>query len=81
MPTLIQDSPCIVQRDLDGKKYTLYKTKIRLRDGSQTIYFFSTPEWIDKLYKKDKYLPCALPDGYGFRENPRNGFLSVKKGV
>lgn len=55
-----------------GVKYYLNSKKVTLRGGKeQTIYYFSKderPETVDKL-----------PDGFVVNENPRNGFLTVKR--
>ncbi len=57
-----------------GVKYYLHKMDVTLRGGKQqTIYFFSKDE------KNDKGEPCDLPEGRIVTENPRNGFLTVKK--
>ena len=55
-----------------GVTYYLHKKDVTLRGGKQqTIYYFAKderPEAID-----------ALPEGYGVVENPRNGFLTLKR--
>lgn len=55
-----------------GVKYYLNSKKVTLRGGKeQIIYYFSKderPETVDKL-----------PDGFVVNENPRNGFLTVKR--
>lgn len=55
-----------------GVTYYLHKKDVTLRGGKQqTIYYFAKderPEAID-----------ALPEGYGVIENPRNGFLTLKR--
>ena len=54
-----------------GVTYYLNSKKVTLRGGKeQTIYYFSKdvrPEGSD------------LPDGFVVNENPRNGFLTVKR--
>lgn len=54
-----------------GVTYHLNSKKVVLRGGKeQTIYYFSKdvrPEATD------------LPDGFSVNENPRNGFLTVKR--
>ena len=51
-----------------GITYYLHKTEVTLRGGkTQTIYFFAKGE------------PCDLPDDRIVTENPRNGFLTIKK--
>lgn len=55
-----------------GVTYYLHKKDVTLRGGKQqTIYYFAKderPEAIDEL-----------PAGYGVVENPRNGFLTLKR--
>lgn len=55
-----------------GVTYYLHKKDVVLRGGKeQTIYYFAKderPEAID-----------ALPEGYEVVENPRNGFLTLKR--
>ena len=55
-----------------GVKYFLNSKEVTLRGGKkQVIYYFSKderPEAVDKL-----------PDGMVVNENPRNGFLTVKR--
>lgn len=55
-----------------GTTYYLNSKEVTLRGGKkQTIYYFSKderPEAVDKL-----------PDGMVVNENPRNGFLTVKR--
>lgn len=55
-----------------GTKYYLNSKEVTLRGGKkQTIYYFSKderPEAVDQL-----------PDGMVVNENPRNGFLTVKR--
>ena len=55
-----------------GVTYYLNAKKVTLRGGrEQTIYFFS----------KDggRLEAAALPEGRVVNENPRNGFLTLKK--
>ena len=57
-----------------GVTYYLHKKDVTLRGGKQqTIYFFAKS---DKGAKGD---PTGLPEGFEVTENPRNGFLTVKK--
>jgi hypothetical protein len=55
-----------------GVTYYLNSKEVTLRGGKlQTIYYFSKdkrPEAVE-----------ALPDGMMVNENPRNGFLTVKR--
>lgn len=55
-----------------GVTYYLNSKEVTLRGGKkQVIYYFS----------KDKRPEAAdLPDGFVVNENPRNGFLTVKRG-
>ncbi len=56
-----------------GVKYHLNSKKVVLRGGKeQTIYYFSKDE------RKDT--STDLPKGMSVNENPRNGFLTVKRG-
>ncbi len=54
-----------------GVTYHLNSKAVTLRGGKlQTIYYFS----------KDQRPEAAdLPDGFVVNENPRNGFLTVKR--
>lgn len=55
-----------------GVTYYLNSKDVTLRGGKlQTIYYFS---------KDERPEACELPGGYVVTENPRNGFLTVKKG-
>ena len=57
-----------------GVKYYLHKSEVTLRGGKpQTIYFFTKDE------NGGKGTPCDLPDDREVNENPRNGFLTLKK--
>ena len=57
-----------------GVKYYLHKSEVTLRGGKQqTIYFFT------KVAKNAKGTPCDLPADRMVVENPRNGFLTLKK--
>jgi hypothetical protein len=55
-----------------GVKYYLNSKEVTLRGGKkQTIYYFSKdvrPEAV-----------AAVPTGFVVNENPRNGFLTVKR--
>lgn len=54
-----------------GVTYILNKKEVELRGGkSQMIYYFS---------KDLRPEACDLPIGYSVMENPRNGFLTVKR--
>lgn len=56
-----------------GVQYFLHKKDVVLRGGKeQTIYFFAKTEG-------GKGTPCDLPAGYEVTENPRNGFLTIRK--
>lgn len=55
-----------------GVKYYLNCKDVVLRGGkSQTIYYFSKDDRSDTS--------CDLPAGMSVNENPRNGFLTVKR--
>jgi hypothetical protein len=57
-----------------GITYYLHKQDVQLRGGkTQTIYFFA------KKANNEKGEPTDLPEGRIVQENPRNGFLVVKK--
>lgn len=54
-----------------GVTYHLNSKKVTLRGGKeQTIYYFS---------KDERPEAADLPDGMTVNENPRNGFLTVKR--
>ena len=54
-----------------GVTYYLNSKLVTLRGGKQqTIYYFS---------KDQRPEACDLPDGMTVNENPRNGFLTVKR--
>jgi hypothetical protein len=56
-----------------GVTYFLHSKSVTLRGGkAQTIYFFAKDERPDDALE-------ALPEGYTVQENPRNGFLTLKK--
>lgn len=55
-----------------GVTYYLNSKAVTLRGGkTQTIYYFSKDE-------RDE-TGCDIPDGYTVGENPRNGFLTLKR--
>lgn len=55
-----------------GVTYYLNSKKVTLRGGKeQTIYYFS---------KDERPEASELPSGFVVNENPRNGFLTVKRG-
>jgi hypothetical protein len=54
-----------------GVTYHLNSKKVTLRGGKdQVIYYFS---------KDNRPEASDLPDGFVVNENPRNGFLTVKR--
>lgn len=56
-----------------GVTYFLHNKDVTLRGGKeQTIYFFAKAVG-------GKGTPCDLPAGYEVTENPRNGFLTIRK--
>lgn len=55
-----------------GVTYYLNSKKVTLRGGKQqTIYYFSKDERAET--------GTELPAGFSVNENPRNGFLTVKR--
>lgn len=57
-----------------GVTYYLHSLVVKLRGGKeQTIYFFSETE------NGAKGQPVDLPEDREVLENPRNGFLVIKK--
>ena len=55
-----------------GVTYYLNSKEVTLRGGKvQTIYYFSKDE--------REETGCALPEDMSVNENPRNGFLTVKR--
>ena len=57
-----------------GVTYYLHKTEVTLRGGKpQTIYFFA------KVENNEKGTPAELPEDREVQENPRNGFLTIRK--
>lgn len=55
-----------------GVVYHLNSKDVNLRGGRvQTIYYFT---------KEERDTGCSLPEGHKVVENPRNGFLVLKKG-
>jgi hypothetical protein len=58
-----------------GVTYYLHSKMVTLRGGKQQrIYFFAKEERPDDAVSD-------LPEGYTVVENPRNGFLTLKKAV
>ncbi|HWZ65210.1 MAG TPA: hypothetical protein VNX65_00250 [Patescibacteria group bacterium] len=56
-----------------GVTYFLHSKLVTLRGGKQQrIYFFAKDE-------RPADAVDALPEGYMVQENPRNGFLTLKK--
>lgn len=56
-----------------GTKYYLHYKDVVLKGGrEQRIYWFAKEEG-------GKGTPCELPEGFEVVENPRNGFLAVRK--
>lgn len=55
-----------------GVTYYLHKKDVTLRGGKlQTIYYFAKDERPEAINE--------LPVNYGVVENPRNGFLTLKR--
>lgn len=58
-----------------GVEYILHYKDVTLRGGrEQRIYFFAKEESTE-----NGRVPTDLPEGYSVVENPRNGFLTIKK--
>lgn len=58
-----------------GVTYFLHSKEVTLRGGKlQRIYFFAKDE-------RPADAVTDLPEGYTVVENPRNGFLTLKKAV
>ncbi|MEO7364382.1 MAG: hypothetical protein ABIV43_02640 [Candidatus Saccharimonadales bacterium] len=56
-----------------GVTYFLNSKEVTLRGGKvQRIYYFS---------KDERPEGSDLPAGFSVNENPRNGFLTIKRGV
>lgn len=56
-----------------GVTYYLHSKDVTLRGGKeQTIYYFAKDERPGESVD-------SLPDGYAVAENPRNGFLVLKR--
>lgn len=54
-----------------GVTYHLNCQQVTLRGGrAQTIYYFS---------KNIRGTACEMPEGFEVAENPRNGFLTVRR--
>ena len=78
MIKIINEKPLVVYSEIRKMKYGLYKAVVMLRGGKkQTIYYFSNPE--THIARNYKHEAVALPEGYKIVENPRNGFLTVRK--
>lgn len=80
MIKIIQNQPCVVYSEKLDKTYTLYRTKVRLRnDPVQTIYYFSSSKQRHHNNMGYKVEQVALPVGYYLVENPHNGFITIKQ--
>jgi hypothetical protein len=56
-----------------GVTYYLHSKEVTLRGGKvQRIFYFAKDERPNDAVEE-------LPEGYGVQENPRNGFLTLKK--
>ena len=56
-----------------GVTYYLHSKDVTLRGGKQQrIYYFAKDE-------RPNEAEAAIPDGYMVVENPRNGFLTLKR--
>lgn len=59
------------QENAKGVTYYLNMKDVTLRGGKvQTIYYFS---------KDERDTACAMPTGFEVTENPRNGFLTLRR--
>ncbi|MDL2327668.1 hypothetical protein LJC64_03310 [Ruminococcaceae bacterium OttesenSCG-928-A11] len=57
-----------------GTNYFLHYKDVTLKGGRvQRIYWFAKEE------STEKGTPTELPEGYEVVENPRNGFLAIRK--
>lgn len=70
---LLSDRRVYAFRSSNGTVYFLHSKLVTLRGGKeQRIYFFARSfRPVDAV--------ASLPDGYTVQENPRNGFLTLKK--
>lgn len=76
VPLLIREGDVVAMAykhtNSKGVTYYLNSKDVTLRGGKQqTIYYFS---------KDQRPEASDLPAGYSVNENPRNGFLTIKKG-
>lgn len=79
MIKIMQDKPCVVYSEKLDKTYTLYRTKVRLKNEPvQTIYYFSASKQREHNNMGFKVEQVTLPVGYQLVENPRNGFITIK---
>lgn len=77
VPLLIREGDVVAMAykhtNSKGVTYYLNSKDVTLRGGKlQTIYYFS---------KDQRPEASDLPAGYSVNENPRNGFLTIKKGA
>ncbi len=71
---MFNKSKSFTHKNSKGKEYYLNAQAVTLNNGKErTIYYFS------KDYRKET--ASALPEGMEVVENPRNGFLTLKKVV
>lgn len=64
-----------IHRNNKGVYYHLRKSEVKLRgEKMQTIYFFTKATAYNP-----KGIACELPDDREVVENPRNGFLTLRK--
>lgn len=57
----------------NGSRYYLHKKAVSLRGGKMVDVFFFTK------HKQAKYAVPTMPKGYSILENPRNGFLTIRR--
>jgi len=71
---LLGASEAYVHVNSRGVPYYLHHTTVALRGGKRhTIYFFAKVRWIAVGE------PTGLPEHFVVQENPRNGFLTIRK--
>jgi hypothetical protein len=72
MKGIKMDSENYTHANAKGVVYYLNTKEVTLRGGRiQPIYYFT---------KDERNTHCPLPQGFTVVENPRNGFLTLKRG-
>ncbi len=60
----------------NGTTYVLVKTYVKMGNKEpMPIYFFKTPETINKTHHE----MYELPKGWGIKENPKNGYPLLER--